>query len=407
MKRMLLITEGFPFGTSEESFLQNEYNALSKQFDITILSKGTDPLPIQKNYENERIVRFDEYASVKLLGKAVLNKDTAEELTRAVRNKSTSSSLIYRCKEILGYADRALVLKPLIRRIVKEQHIDIIYTFWCKPATLASVWLKREFKDLKVISRFHGIDLYNERRRGGWQPFKTLVAKALDEPFFVSECGRKYFCEHWQRDGAVHYLGTKARVQIEENGSDFVLVSCSNLIPIKRVDKIISMLAEIPENVHIKWYHFGDGVSRTELEAQADTMLGAKTNIEYFFEGHVNNDDLVQKYIELKPSLFITTSSTEGGAPVSIQEAFSLGIPCLGTAAGGIPEAIEDGYNGILVEENAEISELAEKVTAFCKLSRSQRAVFRNNSYTTWREKFNAEVNAKQFAEAVAEIVSR
>ena len=66
MKKMLLITKGFPYGTSEQSFLQTEYDTLAKSFEITVLSEGIEPLPVQKGYENVKTIRFEEKSSPNL-----------------------------------------------------------------------------------------------------------------------------------------------------------------------------------------------------------------------------------------------------------------------------------------------------------------------------------------------------
>lgn len=45
-----------------------------------------------------------------------------------------------------------------------------------------------------------------------------------------------------------------------------------------------------------------------------------------------------------------TLTSRHEGKPVSLMEAFAMGLPAVATRAGGIPEAIRHGYNGMLVE---------------------------------------------------------
>ena len=44
-----------------------------------------------------------------------------------------------------------------------------------------------------------------------------------------------------------------------------------------------------------------------------------------------------------------TLSSRHEGLPVSLMEAFALGLPVVATRAGGVPEAVHDGVEGILV----------------------------------------------------------
>ena len=58
--------------------------------------------------------------------------------------------------------------------------------------------------------------------------------------------------------------------------------------------------------------------------------------------------------------IFILPSRSEG-TPAALVEAMAVGLPCIATATGGIPEVIEDGINGSLFQrENAD--ELAEKI---------------------------------------------
>ena len=108
------------------------------------------------------------------------------------------------------------------------------------------------------------------------------------------------------------------------------------------------------------------------------------------------HDDVERIFKSENVNLFITTSATEG-VPISLVEAFSMGIPAIGTDVGGIPEAIRDGYNGFLLRKNAAVSEISLALMKYALKSPEERAIFSLNARTTWEQHFNARDKAKEF----------
>lgn len=90
----------------------------------------------------------------------------------------------------------------------------------------------------------------------------------------------------------------------------------------------------------------GDGEMRQQLEDYAQ-QLSTKVN----FIGNTKN---VDKYL-IQADCFILFSKNEG-LPISIIEAMRAGLPIISTRIAGIPELVEDGRNGYLI--NTDISEL-------------------------------------------------
>jgi len=77
----------------------------------------------------------------------------------------------------------------------------------------------------------------------------------------------------------------------------------------------------------------------------------------------------------------LAVMSSHEGLPMSIIEAMSVGLPVAGTKVGGIPEAIQDGVNGFLVERSAEalarcLQKLAQDVSLLRRVSASARKSF-------------------------------
>ena len=95
----------------------------------------------------------------------------------------------------------------------------------------------------------------------------------------------------------------------------------------------------------------GDGPLGDKLRDTA-TTLGIADRVS--FAGFLSQDKLHALYAESHLFLHPSELGPDGdqeGVPNSMLEAMAGGLPVLATRHGGIPEAIEDGVNGILVAE--------------------------------------------------------
>lgn len=408
-KNLILITAGFPFGESEQSFLRTEFDALIKDYQVTLLAKETNE-PIK--YPISDSVSVERYACRSNSGKQLLT--ALPQLIRAILKPYIRKELRFalractfrlkknRLKELLSVAVQVAQLKSVLLPLIEKTRADIIYSYWCFPIVLSAAELKQKYPHLKVLTRFHGQDLYNERTANGWQPFRAAISEKCDRLVFACEAGRDYHLSHWGQKWAaksiVSYLGCTPLSQVPHQETErLVLVSCSYAIPLKRIHLIMEALTLLPETISVNWHHIGDGAELENLKQLASDRLTAHTNISWKFWGFVPNHQLNELYQQIYPQLFITTSSTEGGAPISIQEAFSASIPAIGTAVGGIPELILDGQTGYLLSDTPSPSEIAEKIAAFWNLSPQQRAQMGETAFSLWQDKLDAKKNAESF----------
>lgn len=415
MKNVLLITNGFPFGDSERGFITTEFYELIGKFNVVILAvdreeKIINPIPKEikvikyKNPYDEYKTIFSRIYRVASSFKEIKRKEIREELKILRKQDKLNFNLL---RSVLIYSFSASTLENLICKLIMDNHIDIIYSYWCLPITVTALRMKNIFPNLKVVSRFHGFDLYNERNEYGFQVLRDYISENCDRLVFACQYAKSYFNSYWGggEKSIVSYLGTRSMTPLNvKKQSSLVMISCSNLIPLKRVDLIIKALAEVKEEVQIEWYHIGDGSLKKDIEMIAHSLLNQKENVKWSFLGRCSNDEIEKYYCKIKPDVFITTTESEGGAPVSIQEAFAMGIPAIGTAVGGVVDLIIDGCTGFLLNKNPSPKEIANVIEKFFYTDIDIRNRISEQCIELWAEKLNAQKNANYIIDLINEL---
>lgn len=121
------------------------------------------------------------------------------------------------------------------------------------------------------------------------------------------------------------------------------MVSVGRLVPWKGFEGLIDALAQVQERVpEARLVIVGDGPERARLAAHAEkaapgrvTFLGAKSHEETL--------------AVMRQATVLALNSTYEGLSHLLIEALMLGLPVVATRAGGNPELVKDGDNGLLV----------------------------------------------------------
>jgi glycosyltransferase involved in cell wall biosynthesis len=124
---------------------------------------------------------------------------------------------------------------------------------------------------------------------------------------------------------------------------EIFLISVGRLVYQKAHKVLVSAMPLIvSEFPHVKLGICGDGILRSELEAQI-LELGLAENIKL-----LGKSDHVARYLSIA-DIFVLPSRWEG-LPIALLEAMSAGLPVVTTAVEGVDEVIVDGEHGFLVE---------------------------------------------------------
>ncbi len=397
-----MFTSQFPYGMGE-TFLETEISFLSEVFDeVQIFATAVNTFEARFVPENVRFSVFSEELSriEKLVAlTAIFSKDYQEE-----KRKSKQA---YGLKWTRKRRNTALVSLARARKITKmlgkfcgnnlnEQ--VVLYSYWCNDSAIGLGLFCRSHPSVEAVTRVHGWDLYFEATPFNYLPFRALIAEYLSL-FPISSKGESYIKDRWKVDPVrieIARLGTKNVQKIGGRSERNVLVSCSNLIPLKRVSLIAKALIFL-KDIQLDWYHFGDGVERQVIENILKEI--PSDHIQVHLMGRKKNVEILNWYSQNNPDLFVNVSTTEG-IPVSIMEAMSFGIPVFATDVGGTSEIVNN-ENGQLLQVDISAKELSERIRAFFLSSNDFREAVSVKAFETWKSEYNAETNYTKFAQAL------
>ena len=165
------------------------------------------------------------------------------------------------------------------------------------------------------------------------------------------------------RTGVSLTMGTPM-VRTTPVDGDFRFVQASRLIEKKGIDVAIKAFAIFAREFPMAEFIIaGEGPLKKRLENLANEQ-GVKDQVH--FSGFLPQKTLFELYershVFVHPSQ-VGTNGDEEGIPNAMLEAMVTGMPVIATRHGGIPEAVEHGRSGMLVEEK-NVTELSEAFLA-------------------------------------------
>lgn len=398
-QNIILFTDSFPYAT-KETFLNTEIYILSRYYHQIFI------IPL-RNTDKKRAVP----KNVKVIDKFAKTRE--KKIFRIIKTLFSkafywpifldfpkSLSLNY-LKLNFIWSYNAVKMKKIVVNLIKKENFNfdntIFYTYAFTSNSIALTFLKKEhYHDMKIITRAHGGDLYEDINNINVFPFRRFVLKHIDKVYAISQDGVGHLIQMYpeyidkfklSRLGVVSYGKTKKKT----NNNVIHIVSCSNIIPLKRVYLIAEIINNM-KNHNVIWTHFGKGKD-TKLNRILEKI---SKRITVCFMGQQPNENVYKYYIDNSIDIFLNVSISEG-IPVSIMEAMSAGIPVIATDVGGVSEIVKNGYNGFLLKKDFKIKDATQKIFEIVE----NKEKFNANAYNTWRINFNAENNYREFCKSI------
>ncbi|MCP4609800.1 MAG: glycosyltransferase family 4 protein [Planctomycetes bacterium] len=139
------------------------------------------------------------------------------------------------------------------------------------------------------------------------------------------------------------------RSEMGYSKSNLIITTIGHAVPVKGWDILLSSFEDIArQKPEAKLLFVGSISSSHEItfaQSLQDQVKHNGLSDRVCFLGH--RDDIAS--ILTISDVFVLPSRSEG-QPGALVEAMASGLPCLGTRAGGVPEVITDGHDGLLVD---------------------------------------------------------
>jgi teichuronic acid biosynthesis glycosyltransferase TuaC len=245
-------------------------------------------------------------------------------------------------------------LLPHLRRLQKEQSIDIIHAHSALPCGQAATLLSRRLK-IPFVVTVHGLDVFNTCFLGGlpaeWRREVSIhVYRAAHKVICISEKVQSLLHDGIQDDArtAVVYNGTDTNffsppVAGASPAVKEILI-VGNLLFAKGQELVLRAIHQVGVSVpQLRCRVIGDGPDRARLQALS-SELGIADRVQ--FEGRKSRTEVANAMREC--SLFALPSRYEGLGCVYL-EAMACGKPVIACRGQGIDEIIRHGENGWLI----------------------------------------------------------
>lgn len=274
---------------------------------------------------------------------------------------------------LFEYPQYPLALASKMADVAQKQQLDVIHAHYAIPHAASAIMARQMTGGrMKVITTLHGTDITLVGRDPSFMPVIKYSIEHSDivtavSQFLHDEVCRTFTC-HVPVEVIPNFIDPRdftrlnpapVRARFAPNG-EALLVHVSNFRPVKRVQDVIAVFLRLAEKIPVKLVLVGAG---PELSiAESLVRQGGREDDLVLLGNSESVLDIVSAC-----DLFLLPSDSESFGLAAL-EAMACGVPVIGTAAGGLPEVVENGLSGFLLPvgdvqgmENAALKLLQDK----------------------------------------------
>lgn len=257
---------------------------------------------------------------------------------------------------LFEYAPYELALASKMVDVVKNERLDLLHVHYAIPHASAAYMAKQILKTqgiaIPVVTTLHGTDITLVGKDASYEPVVTFSINQSDGVTAVSEDLRKETYQSFRITNDIEVIPNfidleKFKKQKKDHfkkaicpNGEALIVHTSNFRKVKRVGDVITIFANIHNEIPAKLLLIGDGPERVRAEAQC-RELGISDDVRF-----LGKLEAVEEVLSVA-DLFIMPSEKESFGLAAL-EAMACEVPVISTNTGGLPELNIQGGTGFL-----------------------------------------------------------
>jgi glycosyltransferase involved in cell wall biosynthesis len=312
---------------------------------------------------------YDHYSLLKDFNRFIIpnseklkDKPSIKEWCRTLLDSSFIKFMNYPRNPIIRL--RMLLIADRLNKLYKLHGVpDISCAGMFSEISLLTMLISKKI-NIPYIIRLHSSEFMMKGRRRA--RYLKKICKESAAVITISNYNRGYLSALGIDDEKLHVVKAGIEVEKFKRKSDYktnnTILYVGRLVRFKGLEYLLHATRILDQyNIKFKVMLVGEGPLENELKD-----LAARLNVQHLieFKGYVSNDELLSVYensqIFVHPSVELSDGRRDG-IPVSLMEAMSMELPVVSTYCSGIPELVEDGWNGILVRQRDPL-QLAEAI---------------------------------------------
>jgi colanic acid/amylovoran biosynthesis glycosyltransferase len=349
------------FAPPTYTFIYNELDTLSQKNDVVVLTT---------NRQNENLFPFPKVIEIPFYG---------NNLDYRIRKTLRANDIEIGCKK------RSFAKK--LNQVATDFQPDVIHCHFGYES-----WLflhNSPVGKTPIFLHFHGFDASHKLKSKRYcETLKRIFARPDVTPIFVSHFMHQNVEKHLHQkidNWSLLYYGTDCeffqRTIFDTPKTPFTFLQISSFADKKGHEftiKAFHLFLQKYKNTNVKLVFAGDGGLRSAMEQLVQSL-----DIQQYvsFIGLVNRQQakewMKQAHCFVHHSVTSYPVGDMEGIPNALMEAMSMQLPVLSTYHSGIPELVEDGVHGYLVEERdvEAYSEAMQKIMTWDYLPQSRQKV--------------------------------